>query len=79
MKIIVPEYYPQFRCRAGACRHSCCIGWEIDIDPETHERYRKETGALGVRLRANIETNEDTACFRLDESERCPFLNESGL
>ena len=79
MKIIVPEYYPQFRCKAGACRHSCCIGWEIDIDAETQERYRTETGVLGERLRKQIETDGDTAWFRLDEKERCPFLNESGL
>ena len=33
MKIIAPNYYPAFRCIADKCRHSCCIGWEIDIDP----------------------------------------------
>ena len=32
MQIIVPDYYKEFSCIADHCRHSCCIGWEIDID-----------------------------------------------
>ena len=79
MKQIAPDYYRHFACIAGACRHSCCIGWEIDIDAETHERYWRETGELGERMRTHIETDDDTAHFRLDERERCPFLNERGL
>ena len=79
MKTVVPDYYPEFRCKAGACRHSCCIGWEIDIDADTYERYRGVAGEFGDRLRRNIESDGETACFRLDERERCPFLNEDGL
>ena len=30
-----PDFYDRFRCRAAACRHSCCKGWEIDIDENT--------------------------------------------
>ena len=32
MSVWMPEFYPAFRCRAGTCRHSCCRGWEIDVD-----------------------------------------------
>ena len=79
MKIIVPDYYPEFRCIAGACRHSCCIGWEIDIDEETFDRYSCESGSLGQRLRDNMDYTGTTASFRLDEKERCPFLTQAGL
>ena len=79
MKTIAPDYYASFRCIAGTCRHSCCIGWEIDIDPDTLESYRRVPGAFGARLAASIETNEDGAHFRLGTDERCPFLNERGL
>ncbi len=79
MKIIVPDYYPEFRCIAGACRHSCCIGWEIDIDENTYARYRQESGPLGQRLQDNIELAGTTVSFRLDEKERCPFLTQDGL
>ncbi len=80
MKQIVPSYYPAFKCIAGACRHSCCIGWEIDIDPDSLERFQNVQGALGKRLKENIDLSEEGACFRLQgEEERCPFLNQDGL
>ena len=78
MKLIAPDYYPQFRCIADKCRHSCCIGWEIDIDPETRETYRRVPGPFGERLNAAIEDGE-VSTFRLGKGERCPMLNASGL
>ena len=78
MKIIAPNYYPGFRCIADKCRHSCCIGWEIDIDPETREKYRYVSGELGKRLNAAIVDGE-VSHFRLGEGERCPMLNVNGL
>ena len=79
MKLIAPDYYENFACIADRCMHSCCIGWEIDIDEETLADYQSVEGAFGERLRAGIEIREDGACFRLGENERCPFLNENGL
>jgi len=80
MKIIVPDYYPDFACIAGDCRHSCCIGWEIDIDSDALRRYQQQGGSIGERLRKNIDITSDGACFRLmGDEERCPFLNASGL
>ena len=78
MKLIAPDYYPTFRCIADKCRHSCCIGWEIDIDPETRARYHRVPGAFGARLNAAIADGE-VSSFRLGEGERCPMLNASGL
>ena len=79
MKLIVPDYYEDFACTAGACKHSCCIGWEIDIDRATLKFYRSVKGDFGERLRAGIVRQKGEACFRLGEGERCPFLNENGL
>ena len=79
MKIIVPDYYERFACIKGDCRHSCCIGWEIDIDPDSLARFRSVEGELGDRLRRNICENDEGACFRLTEEESCPFLNRDGL
>lgn len=79
MKLIAPDYYPHFSCIADRCKHSCCIGWEIDIDEETLAKYRAVSGDFGKRLRKGIAENDGTACFRLGEDERCPFLNENGL
>ncbi len=79
MKLIVPHYYPQFRCIADRCRHSCCIGWEIDVDEESLAKYATLPDALGEEIRANLVTEDDCTHFRLAEHERCPFLNEQGL
>ena len=78
MLTVYPDYYPAFRCIAGDCKHSCCIGWEIDIDEESLAKYRAMPGALGTRLRQNISAG-DPPHFVLGEGERCPFLNQCGL
>lgn len=79
MRTIVPEYYPEFHCIAEKCRHSCCIGWEIDIDPESHARYQAVGGEIGRRLAREIAIEDGAASFILRDDERCPFLNERGL
>jgi len=79
MKLIAPDYYEDFVCIAGACRHSCCIGWEIDIDGDTLALYREVGGSFGERLCAGIEERPEGACFRLGADGRCPFLNGDGL
>lgn len=78
MLTVYPDYYPLFRCIADKCRHTCCAGWEIDIDEESLTRFRATEGAMGRRLRENISDGEEPH-FILREGERCPFLNEKNL
>ena len=47
MKIIAPNYYDKFRCVADKCKHNCCIGWEVDIDLLTLNKYENLEGSLG--------------------------------
>lgn len=79
MKTFVPDYYPQFQCIAGKCRHSCCEGWGIDIDEESLARFKQVQGEIGERLRRDIAEDEEGAHFILKEGDRCPFLNEDNL
>lgn len=79
MKLISPDYYNKFSCIADKCRHSCCVGWEIDIDSEAFEYYKTVGGALGNDLKANIVVCDGIASFALDKDERCPFLENDGL
>ena len=79
MKIAAPNYYGSFCCLAGACRHTCCAGWEIDIDGESLEYYKSVPGPFGKRLADNISEEGGCAHFALSSGERCPFLNEQGL
>lgn len=77
--VYVPNYYPAFRCIASACRHSCCVGWEIDVDEQSLARFDAVQGTMGDRLRRGIDREADPPCFILDQQERCPFLNQNGL
>lgn len=79
LPVFAPNYYTKFRCIAAACCHSCCVGWEIDVDADALARYDTVHGRMGERLRACIDREADPPCFILSEDERCPFLSESGL
>lgn len=79
MREIAPDYYPSFRCIADQCRHSCCVGWEIDVDEDSLAAYETLPGALGEEIRSNIVTEDGCAHFRLLAGDRCPFLSEEGL
>ena len=79
MKLIAPAYYPRFRCLAGACRHTCCRGWEIDLDDAALTRYEQVGGPLGDKLHRAIDRAGDAPHFRLDQQENCPFLTKNGL
>ena len=78
MRLISPDYYPQFRCIADKCRHSCCIGWEIDIDTDTREKYRHVPGEFGQRLNAAIEDGE-VSCFRMLKVGQSPTSDSDCL
>ena len=46
----VPRYYSDFKCIADKCRHSCCVGWEIDVDERTLVRYRAWPAEQGSEI-----------------------------
>lgn len=73
MNIYVPDYYPLFHCKAGNCRHTCCIGWEIDIDDDSLSRFHAMPDVW-----KHVESAE-TPHIRLEAGERCPFLDDEGL
>ncbi len=78
MKLYAPKYYTDFVCIAERCRHSCCIGWEIDIDPDTMKKYSSMTEGYGKNIAESIEMGE-TPHFRLGDRDRCPHLDSRGL
>ena len=78
MKLFAPKYYCDFKCIADKCSHSCCIGWEIDIDSDTFKKYRSSRASYAKSILDSIDKN-DTPHFMLDKNERCPHLNSLGL
>ncbi len=78
MKLYAPTYYKKFKCIADKCEHSCCIGWEIDIDKNTLQKYEKLKDGYGAVIRDSISM-QDTPHFQLCAGDRCPHLDEYGL
>lgn len=78
MRYIKPDFYDDFRCIASACHHSCCAGWEIDIDEDTADYYAELPGDIGDALRAHISA-EPEPHFVMTDDGRCPFLRGDGL
>ena len=73
-----PDFAEDFACKADRCQHSCCRGWEIDIDEATAAYYASLDGPLGEALRANIDVQAvGTHAFHLTADEHCPFLRAS--
>ena len=72
------EIYSEFICKADKCKHSCCKGWEIDIDEDTLLYYKSLDAELGNEIRQNIHEGEDTF-FKLTDDKKCPFLKDDGL
>ena len=78
MKLYAPKYYKNFQCIADKCEHSCCIGWEIDIDEKTLEKYSTLTNGYGAVIKESI-CMKDSPHFQLGNHDRCPHLDEQGL
>ena len=73
-----PKFYKDFKCIADRCSHNCCIGWDIDIDPNTYKKYCSLKTPLGDRIKSNTYTDVEGAHFK-SQNGRCPFLNSRGL
>ena len=79
MKLYAPRYYKDFKCIADKCPHSCCVGWEIDIDENTLEKYQKLCGGYGEAIAESISEEGGAPHFMLSAGDRCPHLDECGL
>jgi lysine-N-methylase len=78
MKLYAPKYYKKFKCIADKCPHSCCIGWEIDVDENTLEKYKRLKNGYGTVIAESIST-DDAPHFKLLQNDRCPHLDKNGL
>ncbi len=79
MKLYAPKYYTRFKCIADKCTHSCCVGWEINIDEKTLDKYEKLVDGYGIEIKKSISKGEQYSAFSLTDEERCPHLDSLGL
>ena len=83
---LVPDYYTDFKCKGGACNHTCCSGWRITLS------MRKYFELLGLSCSPELRDRLDRAFCVCDNPtpERyaqivpnyagdCPVRNEEGL
>lgn len=77
LSLYAPSYYNEFECIKGECKHSCCIGWEIDVDRASLEKYNNLTDTFGKTIRDSVADGENPH-FMLS-GNRCPHLDKDGL
>ena len=83
---LVADYFDDFRCKCGDCRHSCCGGWRIAVGEEEYfriigmdcsdELHHKIEGAF---VRPEFPTKERYMLMEADWTGRCRMLGEDGL
>ena len=73
MKIVAPDYLSEFKCIAGDYCHTCCVGWEVDVDSESLQKFEQLPD-----IAKHIDY-DGTSHIKLSNDERCPFLNNNGL
>ncbi len=73
----IPDYYKEFKCIADKCEDTCCAGWQIVIDKESLQKYKKIRGNFRKRMLKSV--NRFSGTFRQDKDKRCAFLNENNL
>lgn len=85
---IVPDYYQKFSCIGPECEDSCCVGWRVDIDHATWNRYKAcQHEKLAPLIRTAVipeeensrRTNKNYAHIEVLANGRCPFLQPDML
>lgn len=84
-EFLMPDYYPSFSCKMGACRSACCVGWPISISMKNYFyliglNCRKE---LRDRLDCGLHivdhpTEERYARFEPKYDGNCPLRMQDG-
>ena len=77
MLYTIPDYYNEFACIADACEDTCCAGWQIVIDKESLQKYKRIRGDFRKCMYKSVNWLRGT--FRQDKDKRCAFLNENNL
>ncbi len=74
------SYYNEFRCTGDKCPTTCCQQWKIAVDKMTETRWKKVQAPESYKpLSSYVVTREGQRVIRLDNDNRCPFLQKDGL
>ena len=82
---LVPDYFPSFSCKMGACRTACCEGWPISISRNDYFRLLSVECSEELRRRLDVSmhladypTPERYALISPRYDGQCPLRMEDG-
>tara|TARA_B100000963_G_scaffold281611_1_gene250127 strand:- start:184 stop:1392 length:1209 start_codon:yes stop_codon:yes gene_type:complete len=79
-----PNYYNKFECLGSECSETCCQGWNIDVDHNSHLKLND----LSRKCDDNIEkfliksrnpTHDKFSYINMKKNGFCPFLDKNQL
>lgn len=86
MNWLTADYFDDFRCKCGECRHTCCGGWRIAVSEKEYFRiigmdcseklHEKIEGAF---VRPDFPTSDRYMLMEADWTGRCRMLDSDGM
>lgn len=83
---LTPDYYADFRCKCGQCRHTCCDGWAVTFPREDYFRLLSVPCSPALRRKldtalhlADAPTPERYAELLPNWEGHCPLQSADGL
>ena len=74
--------YDKFKCIADKCRFTCCAGWDVSIDKDTYNKWKKENHKTGFVLN-NVKIKKCGSkreyFINKENHEACALLDKQGL
>ena len=64
---LVPDYYPAFSCKMGACRSACCVGWPITFSLEDYFRLTGSECSPELRQRSDDRAGRQSSGSKWQE------------
>jgi lysine-N-methylase len=84
--VLIPKYMKDFKCIGSACEDTCCAGWKVAIDRDTHNKYKNcRNNELKNKLQDNIKRNrkdssdKNYSSIKMNDEGLCPFLTDTKL
>lgn len=83
-----PDYYPEFACKCGDCRATCCHGWGIALSQDEYFRVMSTDCTPELRRRLDVAfrpavnpapTPERFVLISYNWLGKCPIQTDEGL
>lgn len=57
VNMFIPRYMVGFKCVSSKCIDTCCVGWDINIDENTYNRYENSESKLNKLVNGKYKVN----------------------